>query len=81
MNKEMNQTALQMGKEYSQQLMDAAQSYENLTGFYPTADDTFFWGSNEVNKLETLSAFWWQFARSNDPFYYDDGTCAGEESL
>ncbi len=70
------QTALQMGMEYSEKLQQAALSYQELTGIYPTADGDF-WETREIQKIETLSAFWWDIERLNNP--YGDGTCYMED--
>lgn len=66
------QTALQMGMEYSEKLQKAAQSYEYLTGHYPSIDGDF-WKTREIQKMETLSSFWWTIHRMCNP--YGDGTC------
>ncbi len=65
------QTALQIGKEYSQELKNLAEAYERVARYYPTADDEYFWGAKEVKKVELLSAFWWMIAKINDPTYME----------
>lgn len=69
------QTALQLGMEYSQRLLDASHAYQELTGKHPGVDGEF-WESPQIEKLEVLSAFYWQLHRINNPF--GDGTCYEE---
>lgn len=67
------QTAYEIGREYSAKLKEIVQAYEWLTEKPISADDHAFWETKEVNKIETLSAFWWAIGRMNDPFYYEPG--------
>ena len=67
------QTALQIGKEYSERLQQACYAYENLTGRHPGADGDF-WNSPEIARLEDLASFWWGIAKINDPTFMFDGT-------
>jgi hypothetical protein len=69
MNK-ITQTAYEIGQEYSARLEELAQAYEMLSGQPVKPDDGNFWNTKEVEKIETLAAFWWQIGRYSDPFYY-----------
>lgn len=66
------QTAKEIAMEYSQELKDLADSYEVLSGSIVQADDEMFWNSGIVNKVETLTAFWWWLAKQNDPVFQDE---------
>lgn len=68
---ETTQTAYEIGREYSAKLQEMVTGYEYLSG-KPITADCDFWDSREVNKIEVLSALWWQIGRYNDPFFYDD---------
>lgn len=64
----MNQTAYDIGRDYSAQLQKMVEGYEYLSG-KPITADCDFWDSKEVEKIEVLSALWWQIGRYNDPFF------------
>lgn len=66
------QTAYEMGQEYSSKLEEMVAGYESLSGIPVMADNTDFWNTEEVEKIESLAVLWWQIGRYNDPFYLMD---------
>lgn len=73
MNEErLLQTAIEIGKEYSNKLNQMVEGYEYLSGKEIKADDMDFWGQKEVEKVETLASLWWWVHKMGDPFFYDD---------
>lgn len=72
MNNTENQTAYDIGREYSYRLQKMVEGYEYLSGKPIQADDYEFWNQKEVEKVETLASLWWNIGKINDPFFHEE---------